>query len=171
MPVHSFEKEPPKLAYVDPSFFVNLLVEDSKYFKECKKFSKKIQEKETILIASNLGLDEIWYALLKLLAVKNYESEWLNRLRENPELVMEYSHQIEEYTFNLLSLPMLFFLEISVQQTSNALEIMKKEGLFPRDAIHLSVVKSGIGNIITTDSDFARVKEINVYTCNPKAFE
>jgi len=50
--------------------------------------------------------------------------------------------------------------------------MMKTYGLFPRDAIHASVTKlSGITNLITTNRDYARVPEINVYTCNPEALK
>jgi predicted nucleic acid-binding protein len=49
---------------------------------------------------------------------------------------------------------------------------MKEFGLMPRDPIHASIAKlSGAGTIITTDAEFCRVNILNIYTCNPKAFE
>lgn len=74
--IFSFDSNPPKIAYVDPSYFLNLLIEDSKYFKECRKFSKKLKKSKTILITSNLSLDEIYYTLLKIMASRDYGKEW-----------------------------------------------------------------------------------------------
>ncbi len=165
--IFSFKSEPPKVAYIDPSFFLNLLVKDSRYFNECKNFAEKLKERKTILIMSNLGLDEIWYVLLKLLAIKDYNKKWREKL-DDKELVKKYTEEIEEYVANLIELPNLFFVEITTYQTFNALKIMKDYGLLPRDAIHAFIVLSGIEKIVTTDQDFAEVNGINVYTCNPK---
>ncbi len=30
--IHGFEEKPPRIAYVDPSFFLNLMVKDSVFF-------------------------------------------------------------------------------------------------------------------------------------------
>lgn len=160
----SFDFEPPEVAYVDPSFFLNLLVKDSKHYEECKNFSEKLKERKTILIMSNLGLDEIWYVLLKLLAIKDFGlRKWQAKLKKDVDLVRKYSRKIEEYTTNLLEIPNLFFVEITTDQTLHALDLMKKYGLFPRDAIHASVVVAGIDNLITLDPDFLRIKEIKVW--------
>jgi len=40
--IHGFEEEPPKIAYIDPSFFINLMVKDSRFFVECKNYSQKL---------------------------------------------------------------------------------------------------------------------------------
>jgi len=168
--VFSFKSESPNVAYVDPSFFLNLLVKDSKYFDECKEFAEKLKERKTILIMSNFGLDEIWYVLLKLLAIKDYDKKWREKLRDK-DLVKDYTKEIEKYMANLLEIPNLFFVEITTYQTFGAIRIMKEFGLLPRDAIHSFIVLSGIENIITTDEDFAKVSNINVYTCNPKALK
>lgn len=95
----------------------------------------------------------------------------VNNLKKKPELVKKYSKQIEKYTANLFEVPNLFFAEASVEESRKALILMRKYGLLPRDAIHASIVLTGIKNIITVDEDFVKVKEINVYTCNPKAFQ
>lgn len=165
--IFSFRSEPPKIAYIDPSFFLNLLVKDSRYFDECKGFAEKLEETKTILIMSNLGLDEIWYVLLKLLAIRDYDKKWREKLGDK-ELVKKYTEEIDEYMANLIEVPNLFFVEITTYQTFNALKIMKDYGLLPRDSIHALIVLSGIENIVTTDEDFASVDGINIYTCNTK---
>ncbi len=83
------------------------------------------------------------------------------------KIILKYSEEIEKYTLLLLEIPNLLLAEISVDQTMLSLNLMKKYGLFPRDAIHAAAaIASRIDNIITTDSDFKRIEDIEVYTCN-----
>lgn len=166
MTVHSFKEEPPSLAYVDPSFFINLLIKDSKYHEECKNFSKKLKDKQTILVGSNLGLDEIWYVILKVKATEEHGDEAINELRK-PEVVKKYATDVEEYTEKLMNISRLFFIEVTTEQTFQAKDLIKRYGLLPRDAIHLAATLSGIDTLITTDRDFNPVKKIDVYTCQP----
>jgi len=66
-----------KLRTRDPSFLINLVIENSKYFNECKIFSEKLKTNRTLLVMSNPGPDEIWYALLKIFAIRDYgEKGW-----------------------------------------------------------------------------------------------
>ncbi len=165
--VHSFEEHPPKIAYIDPSFFINLMVKDSRFFEECKNYSQKLRRGKTVLVMSNLGLDEIWYVLLKLFAMRDYEKNWQKTLKKNPDVVKKYSEEIEIHTLELLEIPNLLLAEISVDQTMLSLNLMKKYGLFPRDAIHAAAaIASRIENVITTDGDFKRIEELEVFTCN-----
>lgn len=87
------------------------------------------------------------------------------------DVVKRYAEEIEKYTVNLLEIPNLFFTEIMTRQTFEALKLIKRYGLLPRDAIHAFVTLSGTENLITTDDDFAKVPDINVYTCNPKTLK
>lgn len=67
--VLDFKAEPPTISYLDPSFLVNLLLSDAKFHREVRDYSKQLQEKGTILVLSSLGLDEIWFALMKAFAI------------------------------------------------------------------------------------------------------
>lgn len=88
-------------------------------------------------------------------------------MKKNPDVVKKYSEEIEIHTLELLEIPNLLLAEISVDQTMLSLNLMKKYGLFPRDAIHAAAaIASSIENVITTDSDFKRIEELEVYTCN-----
>lgn len=135
--------------------------------KNAKNILKNSRKAKPVLVMSNLGLDELWYVLLKLLAMRDYEKNWQKILKTKPEIVKKYSEDIEKYTLSLLEIPNLLLAEVSVDQTLLSLTLMKKYGLFPRDAIHAAVaIASGIQNIITTDNDFIRIEELEVYTCN-----
>ena len=143
---------------------------NSKYYNECKIFSEKLKANRTLLVMSNLGLDEIWYALLKIFAIKDYgEKGWQSKLKKDKEVVKEYTKDIEEYTLNLLEIPNLVLITITVDHTLLALDLMRKYGVFPRDGIHAAAaINMGVNNIITTDPDFINIDELIVYSCNPK---
>lgn len=122
---------------------------------------------------STLALDEIWYALLKIFAIRDYgEKGWQSKLKKDKEVVKEYTKEIEKYALNLLEIPNLVLVTITVDHTLLALDLMRKYGVFPRDCIHAAVViNTGIKNIITTDPDFTNIEELIVYSCNPKAIQ
>ena len=168
--VQNFDAVPPEVAYCDPSFMINLVIEDSKYFNECKTFSEKLKANRTLLVMSNLGLDEIWYALLKIFAIRDYgERGWQSKLKKDTEAVKEYTKEIEEYTLSLLEIPNLVLITITTDHTLLALDLMRRYGVFPRDGIHATAAMiTGANNIITTDPDFTNIDELIVYSCNPK---
>lgn len=167
-----FKAEPPSISYLDPSFLVNLLLADAKFHREVKDYSERLKKKGTILILSTLGLDEIWFALMKAFAIRDYGlKRWYSRLKGDVEIIKGYTEDMERATTKILELPHLFIVEITFERALGALELMKNYGLFPRDAIHAyATLAAGVNAIITTDADFVRVKGLAVYTCNPKAF-
>lgn len=172
MSILSFNASPPEFAYGDASFFVGALIEDDDYHTKCSRFARKLKSAECLVALSPLGLDEIWFAVLKIFATKDLgERGWQHKLKSNPSFVKKYTSQIEQMHDKLLALPYVVVIDVPTQYVLEGIEMMKTYGLFPRDAIHTSVTKlTGIGNIITTNRDYARASsEINVYTCNTAA--
>jgi len=169
--MHSFQDAPPEIAYLDPSFLLNVLVAESTYHTECAEFATRLESKRTILVLSNLGLDEIWFVLLRVQAVQEHgERGWLSFLRDNPEKVKEYTRRLEEATLQILEIPGLLLVELNASQSLQALSLMNRYGLLPRDALHAAATfEMRLDAIITTDADFARVDGLQVYTCNQKA--
>ena len=73
----SFQDTPPEIAYLDPSFLLNVLVAESAYHAECVAFATQLERARTILVLSNLGLDEIWFVLLRVQAIREHgERGW-----------------------------------------------------------------------------------------------
>lgn len=68
--IFSFDHKPPQVAYLDPSFCVNVLIEKAKFHTQCATYSEKLEEQGTILLLSNLGLNEIWFVLLCFQAIE-----------------------------------------------------------------------------------------------------
>jgi predicted nucleic acid-binding protein len=173
MSILSFDATPPEVAYGDASFFIGVLFKEDKYHGECLQFSKKLEMADALVALSPFGLDEIWFAALKLLATRDFgERAWQCALKNDPDLVKGYVPIIEQTHAELLALPYIVVINVPTQHIFDGLEMMRTYGLFPRDAIHVSVTRlSGITNLITTNRDYARVSEINVYTCNPEALK
>ncbi len=176
--IFSFADPPPEVSYIDPSFFINFLVSSAKFHQQCREYSAKLKAQQTVLLLSNLGLDEIWFALLKILTIeelhqmgqKNPEDKWFHYLKENPDVTKKFTSKLEEYTLIILQIANLALVEISKDQTLHGLTLIKDYGLLPRDAIHgAAALLSGAGAIITTDHDFALVTNLRVHTCNPKS--
>lgn len=174
--IFSFADPPPDVSYIDPSFFINFLISSAKFHQQCLDYSAKLKVHQTVLLLSNLGLDEIWFALLKILAIeelrqtgqKTPESKWFQHLKENPDIVKKFASRLDEYTLIILQMANLAVIEISKDQTLHSLTLIKEYGLLPRDAIHAAAsVLSGAGSIITTDHDFTAVTNLQIYTCNP----
>ncbi len=173
MSIFNFNTSPPELSYGDPSFFLGALIESDPYHAECDAFSEKLKAAQSLVALSSLGLDEIWFALLKLLATRDFgERTWQRALKNDPEIVKRYAADIEQTHAELLALPYILVIDVPTAHIFDGLEMMKTYGLFPRDAIHVSMTRlAGIMNLITTNRDYARVPEINVYTCNPEALK
>ena len=173
MSIFSFDASPPELSYGDPSFFIGVLFKEDDSHRECTQFVQKLKAAQSLVALSPFGLDEIWFAALKLLASRDFgERTWQRVLKNDPDIVKRYALDIEQLHNQLLALPYIVVIDVPTQHVLDGLAMMKTYWLFPRDAIHVSITKSsGIINLITTNRDYARVPEINVYTCNPAALK
>jgi len=171
MSIFSFKTSPPEIAYGDPSFFIGVLIETDDYHSECAQFAEELEKSAALVGLSPLGLDEIWFVLLRIYATRDFgERTWQRVLKNDPESTKRYALEIEQTHNQLLALPYVLLIDMPTEHLLHGLEMMKTYGLFPRDAIHVSLTKrSGITNLITTNRDYARVPEINVYTCNVEA--
>ncbi|MCX8014059.1 MAG: type II toxin-antitoxin system VapC family toxin [Rectinema sp.] len=163
-----FRAPPPAFAYLDPSFLLNVLVSGASYHSECVAYAHRLEAAKTTLVLSNLGLEEIWFVLLRIQATEEHgEKGWLTFLRENPAKVSAYTPRLEEATAQILEIPRLLLVELSASQSLRALALMKRAGLLPRDALHATTaLEIGLDAIITTDADFAQVEDLTIYTCN-----
>ncbi|MFQ6043351.1 MAG: hypothetical protein ACE5PV_21065, partial [Candidatus Poribacteria bacterium] len=81
MSILSFDANPPEVAYGDASFLIGVLFKEDRYHGECLQFSKKLEMADALVALSPLGLDEIWFAALKLLAIRDFsERAWQRAL-------------------------------------------------------------------------------------------
>ncbi len=124
--------------YVDSNVFIFAATDSGKKGKNCRKIIEMISEKQMICAASYLVIDEVIWVLRKHVGKKD-------------------SIKIVK---TLLSLP-IKWIELDKSITLSMIEILEKTKLDPRDAIHLaSMKKLGLSSIISEDSDFDKIKEI-----------
>jgi predicted nucleic acid-binding protein len=167
----NFEADLPEVMYWDSSFIINFCVDGVKYHSACAGFAQRLKEENILSIISNLTLDEVWYALLRVNLNNDYEDNWREMLRHEPELIVKYLPILRRATADLLMLPNLILVETPTEATLKALDTIERYHLLPRDAIHLTTAISlGVHTIVTTNLDFTRVDGATIYTCNPKAF-
>ena len=111
------------------------------------------------LLISNLVVDEMWWALLRIWH-RNITGIQLTStiIKNNPSLLGRYVDLIKKNTDKLLRIPGLTVLPTQQPTTSitrEALEIYKSENLMPRDCFHLAYTKiANAMGFITSDQDF-----------------
>jgi predicted nucleic acid-binding protein len=156
----------------------------SKYHEPCTKFVRKLCKENVPSLVSNLTLDEIWYSLIKVSLIKDFGDKyasllfaifprmtrkWYVEIRDDPEILRNYVPLIKRVMADTSMLQNVILVEVKTEMTLKAIDFIGKYSLLPRDAIHLATMLGlGVKNIVTTDIDFTRVKDINVYTCNYK---
>ena len=167
--IFTFDSSTPGIVYLDASFIVNFSVEGSKYHEPCTEFVRKLCKENVPSLVSNLTLDEIWYSLIKVSLIKDFGDKWYVEVRDEPEILQKYVPLIKRVMADISMLQNVILVEVKTEMTLKAIDFIGKYSLLPRDAIHLATMLGlGVKNIVTTDIDFTRVKDINVYTCNYK---
>lgn len=134
-----FTKRSSNMKYIDASFFIMFYFDITEKGINARKFAQKIISGEETAVTSSLTLDEVMWVI-----VKNKKKEVLRKVIENI------------YTIQNLRLQ-----EVGSDIPLAALELIEKENLKPRDAFHVAVMKKlGVGEIVSDDEDFDRVKGI-----------
>jgi len=140
--------------FLDSNFLISLQVTRHAFFARAGELVMRFKEEEMRLSLIPLVIDEFWYI------IKGYiKTDFPD---DSKEAVMR---KLNKATRNVLSLDGLEITNASFARRDllNTLEIMSKYDLRPRDAL---IIKSmeilGVKNIATFDTDFDRVKGINV---------
>ena len=125
--------------YADSNFFIFAFANPEEDGERARKLLESVKKGELKIYTSYLTLDEVM---------------WIIQHEKNKE---------ESYNCAkiILSTPNIIFIEVNQEIISNSIDIYNKEKLDPRDAIHLASMQSKkIKTIVTTDSDFDKIKEI-----------
>jgi len=97
--------------------------------------------------------------MLRVNLINDFEQEWHERLRNEPEIINEYVPILRRATADILMLSNVIVVGIPTEATLKALDFIGRYHLLPRDAIHLSTALSlGVHNIVTTNFDFTRTE-------------
>ena len=125
--------------YIDANIFLNPVLYKDKKAEECNNILVQIMNNEITAVTSYLTWDEFVHVARKLLG--------------RDIAVMEGE--------KFLRFPNLTFIKVDGNVMSKAQELITKYNIKPRDAIHAaSALVNGIGDIISDDSDFDKIKEL-----------
>ena len=169
--IHSLDVPLPQLCYWDASFLVHATYPAARYHAECYAFLELLSSAtDTFSYVSSLSLDEAIFAILQLKVAEDYpDVGFWEVYRENAGVIRSYLGELRILVDRLRIDPRIQVVGIEAEAIYVALENMEAYSLLPRDALHLStMVKNGIGAIVTTDEDFLQVDDLDLYTCNPR---
>lgn len=148
------------MIYLDTNAFYLFLFEDPKFFRGVKKVFEDIQIGKEEGLTSCLTLDELAYVFLMRQIEKKYLVHPSEKLRKNPEVVLEFIPQIKEVFGIIFSLENLEIADTDEDLIAVIPERMQML-LLPRDCIHYQTMKAyDCKRILSTDTDFDRLKDI-----------
>jgi hypothetical protein len=101
-------------------------VDGVKYHSACAGFVERLEEENILSIVSNLALDEVWYALLRVNLINDFEREWHNKLRNEPEIINKYVPLLRRTTADILMLSNVIVVEIPTEATLKALDAIER---------------------------------------------
>jgi len=148
------------MIYLDTNAFYLFLFEDPKFFKGVKKAFEDIQKGKEEGLTSCLTLDELAYVFLMRQIKEKYSVHPSEKLRQNPEVILEFIPQIKEMFGIIFSLDNLEIADADGDLVAVIPERMEKL-LLPRDCVHYQTMKAyGCKKILSTDPDFDRLEDI-----------
>lgn len=175
--INTFNDELPSVVYWDASFFLAIFREISfnKLQKDvsldCMNFAKRLIQNDVINLISHFSFDHIYQGIFLPILKKRYKEkgirgDWYKIALENPKIALEeddiaiYEDLLEFFN----NIPILI-LDFSPSVYSTSLNIMKKYNLYTYPAYNIaSAIENDIRSIVTTNLNYAKIDEINIYT-------
>lgn len=167
--IYRFADPLPATLYWDASFIVNFAYEAAVYFQECADFLARLDGTETISYVSTLTMDEALFVLLQLKIEEDHDPEgFWTVYNNNPGVIEVYMDELQDLTEEIYTHPRVQVVGTEPGFTLEAIEHMRDYHFLPRDAYHLATMRHhGIRSIVTTDSDFLPVSDLDIYSCVP----
>lgn len=148
------------MIYLDTNAFYAFFFEEPKSFDKVKKTFDDMQKGKKLGLTSCLTLDELAYIILMKLIHKKYSIHPKEKIRESPEVVLEFIPKIKEVFGVIFSFNNLEIADADGDLAAVIPEYLEK-GLLPRDSIHYQTMKVyDCKKILSTDADFDRLKDI-----------
>lgn len=148
------------MIYLDTNAFYLFFFEDVKFSAGVRKIFQEVQKGKEQGLTSCLTLDELAYAALMGMIGQKYKVHPSQKLRENPEVILEFIPKIKGMFDAVFSIANLEIADVNADSVAVIPQIM--EGLLlPRDCIHYQTMMDyGCRKILSTDSDFDRLEDI-----------
>lgn len=154
--------------YVDANIFIYTMLKNPKYFASCKSFLERVEKGEVNAAVSPLVLDEVCFKIIIETLKAKYDIESgaviIERIKKNPKMLNEAKSELMTFLFIIENYKGLKIVSARSATGMRMVENIVNRDLLPRDALHLAIMDFyDVKHIATADSDFERVKEINVW--------
>ncbi len=155
--------------FIDANVFIYNALDDPHYAESCSNFLRQVETNKLKGVITPHVMDEVLFKILIAEASQHIENFTLPNLKKEMKSssfsskiykpVKEYSDYLTELTYGGLEI-----LTVNGGTVKRSIDLGLQYGLLTTDAIHLSTMKQyGIVNIATNNSDFEKVKSINIY--------
>ncbi len=154
--------------YIDANIFIYTMLKNPKYFASCKSFLERVEKGEVNAVASPLVLDEVCFKIIIETLRAKYDiergAEIIEKIKKNPKTLNEAKSELMTFLFIIENYKGLKIVSARSATGIRMVENIVNRDMLPRDALHLAIMDFyGVKHIATADSDFERVKEINVW--------
>ncbi|MBI2184285.1 MAG: type II toxin-antitoxin system VapC family toxin [Thaumarchaeota archaeon] len=151
-----------KSVFVDANIFHFYLRGPSSLQKACILLLERIERKDIGGYTSTLVLDELIYKILLKKIEEKHKKNPLTVLQKTPKEIGVHAPEIRRAVDIVLGIEALTVLPVERHHVEEAIESMQRYSMLPRDAIHLSVMKTlDCNDLVSADSDFDRVADLN----------
>ncbi|MBI2145257.1 type II toxin-antitoxin system VapC family toxin [Candidatus Woesearchaeota archaeon] len=149
-----------EMIYLDTNAFYAFFFEKSEFFEGVKKIFDEMQKGKRYGLTSCLTLDELAYVILMRLIKSKYAVHPAEKIRKNPEVVLEFAPKIKEVFEVMFSFDNLEIADADGDLAAVIPELLEK-GILPRDSIHYQTMKLyDCKKILSTDADFDKLNDI-----------
>lgn len=154
-----------KSVFLDANAFHFYLRGPESAQKACTTLLERVEKKDIAGYTSTLVLDELIYKILLKKVEEKYRKNPLQILQESPEEISAHSLEIRRAVDIVVGIEALTVMAVEKYHIEEAVEYMGKYSILPRDAVHVSVMKSiECNDVASADSDFDRVINLNRWT-------
>jgi len=154
-----------KSVFVDANVFHFYLRGPEDTRNVCTSFFEGIEGGEISGFTSSLVLDEVMYKILLKAIEEKHQKNPIQIVQKSPEQIGTQSKQVRKAIDIILGIGGLEVLSVEKQHIETAVDYMETYSILPRDAVHLSVMKSiHCFDVASADSDFDRVPDIHRWT-------
>jgi len=154
--------------YVDANILIHTILRNPKYLNSCKNFLERVEKGQVNAVISPLVLDEVCFKII-IETLKNKlgirsASDIIGRIKKNPKLISETRPELMTFLFIIENYSGLKIISARSITGIKSIENIVNHDMLPRDALHLAIMNScGLKHIATGDSDFKRIKELNIW--------
>ncbi|MHB8565542.1 MAG: type II toxin-antitoxin system VapC family toxin [Nitrososphaerales archaeon] len=154
-----------KSVFLDANIFHFYLRGPEELRKTCVSLLERIDKGENIGFTSSLVLDEVMYKILLKRIEDKHQKNPLSVIQKSFEEIGAQSPEVRKALNVIVGIQSLNVLSVERYHLEISVDYMEKYSVLPRDAIHLSVMKSiGCTDMASADGDFDRVSDINRWT-------